>query len=73
MAFLKINNVAIRGISGSVPRNVEENINLPFYTTLDEARKVIEATGVERRHVTFPEQTASDLGLCAAEKLIVKE
>lgn len=69
MAFLKIHNVAIRGISACVPKNVEENNNLPFYAQ-GEAEQVIAATGIERRHVTTPEQTASDLGLGAAEKLI---
>ena len=69
MAFLEIHNVAIRGISACVPKNVEENKDLPFYAP-GEAEQVIAATGIERRHVTTPEQTASDLGLGAAEKLI---
>lgn len=69
MAFLEIHNVAIRGISACVPKNVEENKDLPFYAP-GEAEQVIAATGIERRHVTIPEQTASDLGLGAAEKLI---
>lgn len=69
MAFLEIHNVAIRGISACVPKNVEENKDLPFYAP-GEADQVIAATGIERRHVTTPEQTASDLGLGAAEKLI---
>lgn len=69
MAFLKIHNVAIRGISACVPKNVEENKDLPFYAP-GEAEQVIAATGIARRHVTTPEQTASDLGLGAAEKLI---
>ena len=69
MAFLEIHNVAIRGISACVPKNVEENKDLPFYAP-GEAEQVIAATGIERRHVTTSEQTASDLGLGAAEKLI---
>lgn len=70
MAFLKVNNCAIRGISGCVPANVEENCDLPFYSTPEEAEQVIAAIGIERRHITTPDQTASDLCLHAAEKLI---
>ncbi len=69
MAFIKIENVAIRGISGCVPQNVEENKNLPFYAP-GEAEQVIEATGIERRHVSTPDMTASDLCLNAAGKLL---
>ena len=69
MAFLKIKNVAIRGISACVPPKVEENRDIPFYTP-EEADKVIESTGIERRHVVSDGITASDLCLKAGEKLI---
>lgn len=72
MAFLKVDKVAIRGISGCVPSQVEENIDLPFYSSKKEAEQVIAATGIERRHVSPKEITASDLCLKAAEKLIEK-
>lgn len=70
MAFVKVEKVAIRGISGCVPSQVEENIDLPFYSSKEEAEEVIEATGIERRHVSPKNITASDLCLKAAEKLI---
>ena len=70
MAFLKVEKVAIRGISGCVPSQVEENIDLPFYSSREEAEQVILATGIERRHVSPKNITASDLCLKAAEKLI---
>ena len=70
MAFLKIQNVAIKGISACVPPKVEENRDIPFYTP-EEAEKVIESTGVERKHIVADSGiTASDLCLKAAEKLI---
>ena len=69
MAFLTIPNVAIRGISACVPPKVEENRDIPFYTP-EEAEKVIESTGIERRHVVSDGITASDLCLKAGEKLI---
>lgn len=69
MAFLKIPNVSIKGISACVPPKVEENKDIPFYTP-EEAEKVIETTGIERRHVVSNGITASDLCLKAGEKLI---
>lgn len=70
MAFIKVEKVTIRGISGCVPANIEENISLPFYATKEEAEKVVETTGIVRRHVAKPGTTASDLCYKAAEKLI---
>lgn len=70
MPFLKVPNVAIKGISACVPPKVEENIVLPIYRTKEDAQKVIAMTGVERKHVVSDDITASDLCLEAAVKLI---
>lgn len=70
MAYIQIKKVAIRGISGCTPSNVEENKDLPFYSTPEEAAQIISATGIARRHISKPDTTASDLCLKAAEKLI---
>ena len=69
MAFLKIPNVSIVGISACVPSKVEENMDIPFYTP-EEAKKVIESTGVERKHIVSDGVTSSDLCFKAADKLI---
>lgn len=69
MAFLSIPHVSIKGISACVPPKVEENRDIPFYTS-DEVDKVIESTGVERRHIVSDGITASDLCLKACQKLI---
>ena len=70
MAFLKIPNVAVKGISACVPPIVEENKDIPFYSP-EEAGKVIESTGVERKYIVGDSGlTASDLCLKACEKLI---
>jgi 3-oxoacyl-[acyl-carrier-protein] synthase-3 len=69
MAFLKIPNVVIRGISACVPPKVEENRDIPFYTP-EEAEKVIDSTGVERKHIVSDGITNSDLCLKACEKLL---
>lgn len=70
MAFLSIPHVKIRGISACVPSTVEENIELPFYTSRQEAEKVIESIGIERRHVCIDGVTTTDLCFKAAEKLL---
>ena len=69
MAFLKIDNVAIKGISACVPPKVEENRDISFYTP-EEAEKVIGTTGVERKHIVSDGITASDLCQKACEKLL---
>ncbi len=70
MAFLKIPNVAIRGISACVPPFIEENKDIPYYT-VEEAAKIIESTGVERKHkVVDSGITALDLCLSASRKLL---
>ena len=60
MAFLEVNNVAIRGISACVPKNIEENAEIPFYTS-EEAAQVIKSTGIERKHIVPPGMTNTDL------------
>lgn len=69
MAFLKIENVSIRGMSGCVPKNVEENKDLPFYSP-EEAEHVIEEIGIVRRHIAPAEITVADMCYGAAQKLI---
>ena len=69
MAFLSIPNVRIKGISACVPPKVEENRDIPFYTP-EEAEKVIETTGVERKHIVSDGITAADLCQKACEKLM---
>lgn len=69
MAFLKIDNVSIRGMSGCVPKNVEENKDLPFYSP-EEAEHVIEEIGIVRKHIAPAEITVADMCYGAAQKLI---
>ncbi len=69
MAFLEVANVRIAGISACVPKEVEENITCPLFSTKDEAIKFIDSTGVERRHISRKHLT-SDLCFIAANKCI---
>ena len=69
MAYLKIENVAIKGISACVPSNIEENIDLPVFEE-GEAQRVIDQTGIARKHVVTQGITALDLCKVAMEKLL---
>ena len=69
MAFFKISNVSIRGISGCVPKNKENNRDLPFYSS-DEVDHVIKEIGIEERRVAPADIAVSDMCYGAAEKLI---
>lgn len=69
MATFSVNNIAIKGISCCVPKNLERNIDLDILTQ-EEIQKFIDATGVEERRVATKEICTSDLCCEAAEKLI---
>lgn len=69
MATFSIDNIAIKGISCCVPKNMERNVDLDILTQ-DEIQKFIDATGVEERRIASKEICTSDLCCEAAEKLI---
>lgn len=69
MAFNVVNNVAIRGISVCVPRNIEENVSLNVFRP-GEAERVIAQTGIARKHVVVPGTELGDLAEKAFTRLI---
>ena len=69
MAFLEIKNVKLVGIAACVPPRIEENIDLPIFIP-GEAEKVIEQTGIERKHLVDEGVVLSDLCAKAGEKLL---
>lgn len=69
MAIFSISDVAIKGISCCVPKNIEFNRELNFMST-EEIEKFIEVTGVEERRIADKDICTSDLCYKAAEKLI---
>ena len=71
MAFLKVQNVSIRGIAACVPPKIEENMQIDLYSP-EEASQIIQSTGIERKHIADDGVTASDLSAKAAEKLLVE-
>lgn len=74
MAFSRIRNVAIRGISACSPSHIEENNDaLPVFKE-GEAARVVAQTGIERKHTIMPGSgvTVSDLCVKAFEVLVEK-
>lgn len=71
MAFLNNRNTVVRGIAAAVPSTTVEIRDLyrPDWGSVNE---FISATTVERIRRTLPGQTASDLCVAAAEKLITE-
>ena len=72
MSFLTINNVKMVGLAACVPPTIEENISLPIFEDVAEAKKVIESTGIERKHIVEPGTTASDLSYQGIQKLLAE-
>lgn len=69
MAFLKIDNVSIKGISAAVPKLVKEIRELPFFAP-GEGEKVVALTKIERSRITPPGMCCSDLCYAAANRLL---
>ena len=53
-----------------MPKRIEENIDLPFFASCEEAEKVIASTGIARRRVCDDGVTSSDLAIKAVERLL---
>ena len=69
MAYWEIKNVALRGVTGTVPKNVVKTTDFPFFTSED-AAIFDETVGIKERHIAPTGMCASDLCQDAAERLI---
>lgn len=69
MAYIKINNVSIKGVAAAVPKDIKEIKNLSFFSE-GEAEKVIGLTHIERSRIARPGLECSDLCFEAADNLI---
>lgn len=67
---LTTNHVKVVGVCGCVPRFAEENRSLPIFANAAEAEKVVQSTGIERRHMVSQGTTASDLSVKAIGRLL---
>ena len=69
MAYWQIKNVAIRGVTGTVPNHPVKSSELPFFTK--EEADIFDATvGIKNRYIASADVCASDLCFDAAERLI---
>lgn len=69
MAHWRINNVALRGVTGTVPNNPVKTADFPFFTR--EEADIFDATvGIRNRYIASDSICASDLCFDAAERLI---
>ena len=71
MSQLTTNKVRIVGLSACVPKRIEETLSLSVFQSVEEARKVIESTGIERHRIVESGTTASDLSVKAIEKMVI--
>ena len=69
MAYWQIKNVALRGVTGTVPNNPVKSADLSFFTK-EEADTFDATVGIKNRYIASEKVCASDLCLDAAERLI---
>lgn len=69
MAFWRIKNVALRGVTGTVPNNPVKTADLPIFTK-EEADLFDATVGIKNRYIAPDNICASDLCFDAAERLI---
>lgn len=69
MAYWEIKNVALRGVTGTVPNNPVKSADLPFFTK-EEADTFDATVGIKNRYIASEDICASDLCYDAAERLI---
>lgn len=69
MAYWEIKNVALRGVTGTVPNNPVKTADLPYFTP-EEADTFDATVGIKNRYIAPSDVCASDLCFDAAERLI---
>lgn len=70
MAYWTIKNVALRGITGTVPNRPVKTADFPFFTQ-EEADTFDATVGIKNRYIATDDICASDLCTDAAERLLV--
>ena len=69
MAFLKIENVRLSGLSACVPKQIDENSLFPLFN-YEDYKNFVATTGIERKRKVESDVCTSDLCIAAAEQLI---
>lgn len=70
MTIARTSGVAMAGVAAAVPARIATESDLTERYGADEARKICDAVGVRRRHVTAGQLCTSDLGEAAARRLM---
>lgn len=70
MALIKFNGIGISALAAAVPSNVINNLQYTEYFSEEEARAIVEKTGIKERRFVKDDVCASDLCYAAAKKLI---
>ena len=68
MASTSFNHVGIKSISVAVPARIYNNYTDSDFFDADEARKIVDSTGIRQRRVADENICASDLAFAAAQK-----
>lgn len=69
MAYWEIKNVAVRGVTGTVPNHPVKTAELPYFTQ-EEADTFDATVGIKNRYIAPYDVCASDLCLDAGERLL---
>lgn len=69
MAYWEIKNVAVRGVTATVPNNPVKSIDLGIFTQ-EEAETFDNTVGIKKRYLASDDVCASDLCFDAAKRLI---
>lgn len=67
MAYWNIKNVALRGVTGTVPDHPVKTAELPFFSQ-EEAELFDSTVGIKNRYISTEDICASDLCCDAAER-----
>lgn len=70
MSYLQYEGIKILGMAAAVPKHVYHNLSDNEYFSLEDARAIVEKTGIRERRIAPDEMCASDLCLAAAERLL---
>lgn len=68
-----LSRVRVAGVSTHLPTTVLTNAELEGIMGDWSADKILEKTGIHQRHIAAPNETALDMGVAAAEKLIAEQ
>lgn len=69
MAFWRIRNVALRGVTGTVPNHPVKTTDFSFFT-IEEAETFDATVGIKNRYIASDDTCTSDLCCDAAERLL---